>query len=169
MSGSLIKINEAVADNSSNKLTVTGIDSTYEVYMVKQTGITIANANELTHFRVTKSGTDVTSSNYDYVSKQLSGDRAFTNVAQAGNSSFGIDSMEDSDYWNGVLYLYNFANASEFDFISYELCHTESNLDLRSQQGGGLVTLASASDGLSFYPASGNIVTGTMTLYGIAK
>ena len=92
MSGSLIKINEAVADNSSNKLTVTGIDSTYEVYMVKQTGITIANANELTHFRVTKSGTDVTSSNYDYVSKQLSGDRAFTNVAQAGNSSFGIDS-----------------------------------------------------------------------------
>ena len=169
MSGSLIKINEAIADNSSNKLTVTGIDSTYDVYMVKQTGITIANANELTHFRVTKSGTDDTTSNYDYASVQLSGDRAFTDVSQTNNSSFGIDSLEDSDFWNGVLYLYNFANASEYSFITYELAHTESNLDLRSQQGGGVHTVASASDGLSFYPASGNIVTGTMTLYGLKK
>jgi len=36
-------------------------------------------------------------------------------------------------------------------------------------QGGAVHTVASASDGLSWFPVSGNIVTGTMTLYGLKK
>ena len=169
MAGSLIKINEAVADNTSNTLTVTGIDSTYDVYMVKQSNITIASASALTHFRITKSDVDDTTSNYDYASVQLSADRAFIDVGQTNLTSFGIDSMTSSDYWNGILYLFNFNNASEYSFITYELSHTEATGVLRSQQGGGVHTVASASNGITFYPASGNIVTGTMTLYGLKK
>tara|TARA_R100001460_G_scaffold48804_1_gene86985 strand:- start:462 stop:971 length:510 start_codon:yes stop_codon:yes gene_type:complete len=169
MAGSLIKINEAVADNSSNKLAVTGIDSTYDVYVVIQKNITIANASELVKLRVTKSGVEDTTSNYDSAFKQLSADRAFSNFSSTNSDSWGVDSLEDSDSYNGIYYLFNFANASEYSFITVELSHTESNLDLRAMQGGAVHTVASASDGLSWFPVSGNIVTGTMTLYGLKK
>jgi hypothetical protein len=167
--GSLIKINETVADNTANTMTVTGIDSTYDVYVVVQSNIKIAAASAFTHYRFTTGGTDDTSANYDYASEQLSADRAFTNVGLQNSTSFGIDSMHSADFWNAVIYLHNFNSSDEYSFFTYELSHTESTGNLRSQQGAGVLTVAQACDGLTFYPDSGNIASGTMTLYGLHK
>jgi len=64
---------------------------------------------------------------------------------------------------NGVYYLFNFANSSEFSFVTIESTHFQSTVH----------TVASASDGvfISFdnFASGSTIETGKFTLYGLKK
>ena len=62
MAGSLIKIGSVTAGGSSATLTITGIDSTYNVYMVHVKNIVPASDATIA-WRITKSGSVQTDSN----------------------------------------------------------------------------------------------------------
>ena len=171
MAGSLIKIDEEIVTSAVASVTLTGIDSTYDVYMVRFSGLT-ASANALLYARVTESGTANTTANYDNASKRLKTNATFDNDsatnATAWNFAQGIDDGTNVEN-NGIVYCFNFNNSSEYSFITVEYSSLNANDILASPAGGGVFTSSSSCDGIQFLLSTGNITGGTFTLYGLKK
>ena len=75
-----------------------------------------------------------------------------------------------SETQQGVAYLFNFGDASEYSFLTIEKSNMMADPNNLYGQHGALVhTVAEANDGLSFYIASGNISSGEFRLYGLKK
>ena len=174
MPGSLIKIAETTVSSAVASVTLTGIDSTYDVYMVRFNNV--APETDATNLRVrfTVSGTADSSSNYDRALKKLNASASFGNTSSTNEdhlrtSSAGIGTGT-SEIDNGILYLFNFNNASEYSFITIEETLLSSAETHSGNQGGGVLTVAQACDGIQFLmSSSGNIASGTFTLYGLKK
>jgi hypothetical protein len=171
MAGSLIKINEAIVTTATPSVTLTGIDSTYDVYMVRYNNVLPVNDNVLLSNRVTVSGTADTTANYDYAYKLLQANTTFSNVSATNDTDnvLGTNGTGGNESTNGIMYLFNFNNASEYSFGTVENTLREADTNLRGIQGGYVHTVAQACDGIQFFYASGNIASGTFTLYGLKK
>jgi len=182
MAGSLIKIDEfsissAVASvilgggsSGSSGLNVS-IDSTYDVYVVQYFNVFMSSDGANNRIRFTVSGSADTSANYDRATKQMYTNQGFSN-SSATNQTF-ITSLnlgttqDESD--NGTLYLFNFNNASEYSFITQEQIQTNNASEIAGNMGGAVLTVAQACDGIQFSASTGNIASGTFTLYGLKK
>ena len=170
MAGSLILIDSDTASNSAS-VSLTGISSTYDVYLCVLNGITpTADANF--NMRVTTSGTADSDSEYDKASEVFKVNTSFgtttdTDEAQWRiNSTVGTDTNEEA---NHTIYLFNFNNASEYSFYTNESVKLNSSGVLEGYQGGGVHTVAEANDGVNFFFTSGNIESGEFKLYGLKK
>ena len=171
MSGSLIKIDEEIVSSAVASVTLTGIDSTYDVYKVVYDNVQCDTDSQNFRIRVTKSSSADTTSNYDQAYKKLDssttfGNRSNTNQSYWETEELGTATQEQN---NGVLYLFNFNNSSEYSFITLEESTFNTEQTLTGRQGGAVHTVASASDGIQFFMESGNIESGTFKLYGLKK
>ena len=170
MAGKLVQVNKAVGDASSSLLTVTGI-SDNSVYLVAFYSLSTSLNNEVLKARVTTSGTPDSDSEYD---------RALVNFSSTGGVSANR-SHTNGDHWQvvenadddfggaqGILYLYNFNNSSEYSFYSQETVGAVSNQHA-GQMGGGVHTVSESNDGFSMYNSNGNnFKTGaTLVLYKV--
>ena len=171
MAVSLIKISETTVTSATASVTLTGIDSTYDVYMVRLNNAVPVDDNKYLTYRFTVSGTADSSANYDQALKELRADSAFDNVAQTNQTSGTFDNAGTGtgEQNNNVMYLFNFNNASEYSFATVEGTARSSSGHLRARQGGSVLTVAQACDGIQFLYTSGNIASGTFTLYGLKK
>ena len=173
MAGSLIKIDEEIVTSAVASVTLTGIDSTYDVYMVKYNNAIPNTDSSGFRFRVTVSGTADTTANYDTANKQLASDTTFVNNYGTNATEFGIVSLgtAGNESSNGIIYLFNFNNASEYSFVTYETIDRNTNGALRGSQGGGVHTVAQSCDGLEFFFSnSSDFASGSVfTLYGLKK
>ena len=172
MAGSLIKIDEEIVTSAVASVTLTGIDSTYDVYKFIINGITADTDSSLIKIRVTKSGTPDTTSNYDEAAKQLKAFAVFVNNSDTNATSWGLNNIGTNANSSSHItaYLFNFANASEYSFVTLEENTADTSTNVRGKQGGGVHTVASASDGVNvFLSTGGNIDGGTFTLYGLKK
>jgi len=171
MAGSLVLIQETTVSSATASVTLTGIDSTFDVYKVVYDNVQCDTDAQNFRIRVTKSGSADTTSNYDQAYKKLD-----------SSTSFGNRSNENQSYWeteelgtatqeqnNGVLYLFNFNNSSEYSFITLEESTLNTAQTLTGRQGGAVHTVASASDGIQFFMESGNIDVANFKLYGLVK
>ena len=170
MAGSLILIDSDTASTSAS-ISLTGIDSTYDVYLCVLSGITpTADANF--NMRVTTSGTADSDSQYDKASEVFKVDSSFgtttdTDEAQWKiNSTVGTDTNEEA---NHTIYLFNFSNASEYSMYTNESVKLNSSGGVEGYQGGGAHTVAEANDGVNFFFTSGTIESGEFKLYGLRK
>jgi hypothetical protein len=172
MAGSLIKIDEEIVTSAVSSVTLTGIDSTYDVYMVRFSNLQPVTDTANLRIRFTVSGTPDTSSNYDRALKELDAVNAFGSYYSTNADHFAFDgslSNATGEVANGVIYCFNFSNASEYSFITYEANVVNSFSQLRGRQGGGVLTVAQATDGIQFYMSSGNINSASCVLYGLKK
>ena len=171
MAGSLIKIDEEIVTSAVASISLVGIDSTYDVYMVRFNNVTPDTDAVNCYFRVTKSGTADTTANYNIAAKYLKSYTTFSNAFATNDTKFNFTEFGTgtSESTNGILYLFNFANASEYSFVTFEEQHIGSVQNHLGYQGGLVHTVASASDGVNFSTSSGNIASGTFTLYGLKK
>ena len=173
MAGSLIKIAETTVSSAVASVTLTGIDSTYDVYKVVISGYLNSTASGQ-RLRVTVSGTPDTTSNYDFAGKFLRSDTSFTtgnNTNQDEGQYSGLAVSTSPNSGNHILYLYDWNNSSEFSFWTMETTgfFDDSTDFLGGHQGGGVHTVAQSCDGIQFFSSSGNITGGTFTLYGLKK
>ena len=175
MAGSLIKIDEEIVTSAVGSVTLGGTDwdSSYDVYMVKFENVKPSTDNKDLYFQFTTSGTPDTSSNYDYAHKILRADTTFTNIGVTNTDKFtavsGVGNATGENA-NGVIYCFNFNNASEYSFLTVESTMRDRSAILVGEQGGAVHTVAQACDGLNFDMSSGNIDTGSkFTLYGLKK
>ena len=119
---------------------------------------------------VTKSGTAQTDSEYDIARKNLLTYASFSNTGNVNENklNFGNFGTGTSETHQGIFYLYNFNSASEYSFLVIDELHMMADPNnLYGTSGGAVHTVASASDGFSWVPASGNLTSGTFTLYKV--
>lgn len=173
MAGSLIKIDEEIVSSGVSTVSLTGIDSTYNVYVCVVNNVAPSGADRNLYMRVTKSGSADTTSNYSYGYIALRSDTTFSHIANSGQAfwqtSNYANSTGTSQTMNGVFYLFNFASASDYSFVTNETANLTGGNLLIGAQGGGVHTVASASDGLSFHYSADNIASGRFVLYGLKK
>lgn len=177
MSGSLIKIQETTVSTSTASVTLTGIDSTYDVYKLVVSNLTVGTDGSYLYGRVTESGTPNTTGNYVYANKFFRADNTFTNLADTGRTVFAMTERTEitNGFCNGTFYLFNFPNASEYSLMTVEEVHVQYQLTtVRGQQGCAIFKQTSACDGIQLFlidngGSAANIEGGTFTLYGLKK
>ena len=174
MAGSLIKIDEEIVTSAVASVTLTGIDSTYDVYMVRYNNVQPETDLQNLNVRFTVSGTADSSSNYDYAFKKLRTDTSFNTLTATNQDKLRTSATptgtSTSEVNNGLMYLFNFNNASEYSFITEEETMRSYTGLLIGNQGGGVLTVAQTCDGIQFFFDSGNIDTGSsFVLYSLKK
>tara|TARA_Y100001973_G_scaffold36112_1_gene54351 strand:+ start:136 stop:639 length:504 start_codon:yes stop_codon:yes gene_type:complete len=164
----LVQVATNTVSGSVSSVILTGINSD-DVYMVAFVGMATDTDNVNTDFRITKSGSAQSDNEYDAVNKDIKADASFGTNYQTNDNhlSFANIGTGESETANGIFYLYNFNNSSEFSFVSYETVNRRSTSVTRGLAGGLVHTVASASDGVQFFMSSGNITGGTFTLYKV--
>ena len=173
MAGSLIKIDEEIISSAVSSVTLAGIDSTYDVYKLIVNNVHPSSADSNLGIRVTESGTANTTSNYDNAGKFLRTAVSFGNSSNTNQDKFGFGSFvgagDTGDRVQGVFYIFNAPDSSEFTFITFEKIQTAESNEMTGNMGGGVFTSASAVDGVHIFINTGNMETGTFTLYGLKK
>tara|TARA_A200000159_G_scaffold93297_1_gene86677 strand:- start:362 stop:880 length:519 start_codon:yes stop_codon:yes gene_type:complete len=172
MSGSLIKLQEVEASSSASiTLGDSSWDTSYDVYMVKVNNFHTSADNVSLYVRFLVSGSPDTSSNYDYSQKTLRTLEVFGNEAQVNQDKINFGSIGNAtgEFYNGIFYLFNFNNASEYSYGTKENIYTNSSGDNKSENGGFVLTETQANDGIQFTVDSGDFASGTFTLYGLKK
>ena len=173
MSGSLIKIQEVTVSSEVSSVTLTGIDSTYDVYKLIGSNFQCADddKNLIVHF--TASGTADTSSNYDSAFQQLKAGSSYTDSSSSNSNALTIApslSNATNETGNVTLYLFNFSNTGESSFASVEANTILNNSEMRGFQGGFVLTVSQATDGVRFtWESSSNFSSGSFSLYGLVK
>ena len=166
----LIQIATNTVTSATSAVTLTGI-SDDSVYVVTILGAKCDTDAQGIRARVTTSGTPDTDSEYDLAAKEFKTTTSFGNSSAANQDNWFLQTIgtPTNEQYNGIHYLYNFANSSEFSFISAESCFLDLTPNLIGFQGGYAHTVASASDGVSFEMESAvNMNTGaTFTLYKV--
>ena len=152
-------------------VTLTGIDDSSAVYMVAFNDV-YWQTNDDMRTRVTVGGTIQTNTEYDIAGKFLYHDNGFGNTGGENGSSWDLNQgtgTSSSYALNGIYYLYNFANSSEFSYITVENVHRNTSQNRTGGfQGGAVRTSAENNDGISFFGASDNdFANGTFTLYKV--
>lgn len=165
----LVQVATSVSDGTATYLDVTGID-TDDVYMVAYTLIRTTQNNEGNQLRVLKSSSQDTTGNYDQAHKHFSTITSYSDGYQANASQFQIHDNSDDDNGGsqGLIYCYNFNSSSEYSFVTYENVSTVSNQQM-SNMGGGVHTVASASNGVRMFGNAGNAFKSgaRLTLYRV--
>ena len=174
MAGSLILIQKETLASATASVVLTGIDSTYDVYMVRVSNMQPVTDNKNMVFHITKSGSADTTSNYDHAYSYFNSTGSFGSSTGTNGSSatFGWSQGNGTgEKCNAILYLFNFPNASEYSFVTVESNWLDITPDFVGAQGGFVHTVASASDGVSFtMESSVNIEAGAeFALYGLKK
>ena len=176
MAGSLVLIDSETVSSSTTAVTLTGIDSTYNVYVLQIAGMTVS-ADEAPMMRVTKVGSAQTDSKYDEAKKYLKSDTSFTAFGQVDRDRIDATATIDSGSGaagNGTYYLFNFPNASDYSFVTIESNHLQAAVDnVRGFMGGFVHTVASASDGIQIsannWTSGSKLEAGEFKLYGLKK
>ena len=172
MAGSLIKIAETTVTSAVSSVSLVGIDSTYDVYMVTVSNLQCDTDVEDVKCRVTESSTPNTTANYDRASKLLRAGHSFSTQSASNETSWdmgtniGTATGESSNF---VQYIFYANNSSEYTFMTKEVAELNSTPELVGQQGGGVFTSTSTVNGINFFMDSGNIDVGNFKLYGLKK
>jgi len=172
MAGSLVLIDSETVSSGVPSVSLTGVDSTYDVYMVIVSNLQCDTDVEDVKCRVTEGGTANSTTNYDRASKLLRASTSFSDQYAADETSWdmgtniGTATGESSNF---VQYIFNANNSSEYTFMTKEVAELNSTPELVGQQGGGVFTSTSTVDGINFFMDSGNIDSGEFKLYGLKK
>jgi len=165
----LVQVATNTVTSAVASVTLTGIDSD-DVYMVAVSGATVSDPVSEIRARFTVSGTAQTTSNYDWADKFLRASSSFINdYATNQTNTRALNNTGDTggEGSNGIFYLYNFNNASEYSFMTIENV-TENGSEARGYQGGTVYTVAEAHNGIQFMNnGSGNITNAVFTLYKV--
>ena len=166
----LVQVATNTVTSAVASVTLTGIDSD-DIYMVALNNVTLNTSGSGFYVRVTTSGTADSDSEYDIAYKVLRADASFGNTANANGNLWDLTTqyVATGVSNNGILYLYNFNNSSEYSFITNETAFFWSGSNnLNGNQGGGVHTVAETNDGIHFVSDSGRTFeSGTFTMYKV--
>ena len=185
MSSSLVKVDEFTVSSPVASVTLGGgssgsstlnysIDSTYDVYMVLLRNVQGSSDSVSFKERFTVSGTAQTTNKYDYAAKTIRDTGSFSNNTASNGTELFVNTQTamgtgTGETLQGVRYLFGFPSSSEYSFVTMEMVFTDFDNSSRGGQGGGVYTVAEAHDGVNYFFASGNIASGTFSLYGLNK
>lgn len=166
----LVQVATNTVTSAVASVTLTGIDSD-DVYMVALNNVTLNTSGSGFYARVTTSGTADSDSEYDIAYKQLRAGGSFSNTSNTNGNLWDLTAqyVATGVSNNGILFLYNFNNSSEYSFITNETAFFWSGTNqLTGNQGGAVHTVSETNDGIHFVSDSGRTFeSGTFTLYKV--
>ena len=175
VSSDFVKINSSTASGASVDFTSSHFDnSTYSSYVFKFSNIKPGSDSK--HFCCRTSadgGSNYDSSGYDRVvderqsagNHQQNGGDAQSEVRLTTDSNWGSAANESL---SGTLNLYN-PGASEYTHMNFTMAYADDQAGTHwnSLHGSGQRTSAAAVTGIQFFPSSGTLSAGTITMYGV--
>ncbi len=174
MSGALIKIDEVTVTSAVSTVELGGAkwDSSYDVYMVNFSNLRPTTDNVLNRVRILVSSSADTTANYDFADLGLRSDTTFNNNGNVNQTYWEFDRSGNAtgENTNATLYLFNFNDTNEDNYINYEFAGNSPFDLIYGCQGSGVHTVDQIANGVQFFFSSGNIDTGSkFTLYGLKK
>ena len=170
MAGNLVQVDTETVTSAVASVTLTTIN-TDDVYMVAMHNVAPVTDNVYLKGRVTTGGTADSDSQYDRATKTLRANTTHGNGNEQNASEWYIQENTNgtgtSEVCNGIIYLYNFNNSSEYSFITVEMSSVDASTNHNGSQGARVHTVDEANDGINFFFSSGNIASGTFTLYKV--
>ena len=152
--GKLKQVSKAVASSSPSTLKVTGIDSD-SVYLLVVRNL-IPSSDDTIAWRVTKGGTIQTDSEYDVTREDMPTAASFQSNSAANQTSVTNATIESTrNGFQAIFHLYNFNSSSEYSMGTFETTSLVSTPQFFGGNGGFNHTVASASDGISFFFTGG--------------
>ena len=141
--------------------------NTNDVYAVFYHNLYMVNDGAVAALRLTVSGSADTTSNYDNARQNLYANQSFYDGANQNLSYFSSIGMGTThpESQCGVYFLYNFNNSSEYSYVTWAQNFTTETPEYIGPQGGGVLTVDQACDGVQFFANSGNIASGTFSMY----
>jgi hypothetical protein len=178
MAGSLIKIASNSTTSDVSTIDIGGADwnSSYDVYMVKIYNLQQSTGTDVRlKARILKSDNSADdTANYDYAMRGFRTEAGFDNLADTNQTEFSnltyLFRGNTSYNANGIFYLFNFNNASEYNFITVEgNGYGYDGSELMGAMGGGVHTVAQVAKGLQFSLTTNSISNINIDLYGLKK
>ena len=167
-----VKIATATVSSAVSSIDLTGMDSTYQNYMVEIDNVVNATDNVQLRFRFIQGGSTVTSSIYDSQIQRIAIAEGNTFLNKSENGSYlmlsqGTDANNDPQL-NGRFFVYNAPSTDAHTSYISDISHQHyDNHDHQRNLGHGEIENNTASTGMTFFFSSGNITAGTFRLYGI--
>jgi len=158
---------QTASDDSSLDFTNLG---TYNVHFMTFNDIHSANDNVILSIRFYENGTLETASVYQYAyqygnvngsfgeSNSTGQDRIYT-LMNLGNAT--------NETANGYSYFYNLIDSSKYSFSTFQSMTINNQPNGNMNFGSGVLPQASTVTGINVLMQSGNITSGTISLYGI--
>ena len=170
MAGQLVQVATETVTSTTSVVNLLGINDN-SVYM-----LAINNVNNTSQgsvkARVIKASdsSDDSTSNYDSAWKGLRTSTTFSNQSNTNSTEFNALTWSQGsasvDTAQGIFYLYNFFDSSEYSFMTFEgLAFGFSGSELLSAMGGGVHTVAQSNSGIQLRATTPNFESGTFTLY----
>jgi len=169
MAGKLIQVATHTITTPVNNFTITGIDSD-DVYMIAFSNVGVNTDSSYVLCQVgTTSGTSTT--DYARAEKVLKSTASFQN--NYSNSTIECQlcyfiGNATNEKGNGIIYLYNMYNASEYSFGTVETVYMNASDNGWGLAGGFVHKVAEQNDRFIFKNNGSNTLTsGTFTLYKV--
>jgi len=178
MAGSLIKITSASTTSNVSTIDIGGAnwDNSYDVYMVKIYNLQQSTGTDVRlKARILKSDNSADStSNYEYAMLGLRTEAAFDDLPDTGQTEWSnltyLFRGSTSYGANAIFYLFNFNNASEYNFITNEgVGYGYDGNELMGSVGSGVHKVTQVAKGLQFSLTTNSISNINIDLYGLKK
>ncbi len=170
MAGKLVQVATSTVTSAVASVTLTGIDSD-DVYMLAFNNVSPTTNQVDLRARVTESGTANTTSNYDRAVIGFRANDTYLDLSATNESSWDFGNNTGtgtSETTNGIIYIFNANNSSEYTFITFEIVEFDHSETTLGMAGGMVFTSASAVNGIElFFDSSSTTETGTFTLYKV--
>ncbi len=166
----LVQVATTTVTSATANVTLTGINSD-DVYQLVLNNVAPASDNYYLRIRFTESGTANSTSNYDYAQMYMQAGGGFLDLSGTNGDGVNITNHTNgtgtSETTNGIFPIYNANNSSDYTFMTTESSNVDSSNDHYGTQGGLLFTVNSAVDGVYLYYTTGNIASGTFSLFKV--
>lgn len=174
--GSLKLIETQTASASATIDFITGINSTYDTYIVKFSDVIPAINGTSFEMRVSTDGgaNFLIATNYHYATSEKHSDGTATDSLNSVVSSVILlvnDADSNVNYGvNGSLEIHNPSSTTGNIQSIYDLSYFhQSNACFTKVDGMGVYSAAGDVDAVRFLQGTGNIASGTISLYGVVK
>ena len=170
--GALVYISSQTASNSASVEFTTGIDSTYEEYIIEGVDIVCATDDQdLLMTFSTDGGSSYLNSGYGYAYTQMRAGGVVGGVDSASTSSIKVTDTQQNGAGYGAavqIRLYNPAGAT-LRKLGYVSAVDFQSTNIHTIAGACMNTTTSAISAVKFAYSSGNITSGVFRLYGVKK
>lgn len=173
--GALVFLEAHTASASATLDFTSFISSTYDTYMFKFVTIVPATSTAILNMRMGTGGGPTYDTGGNYGTQLF---RHSFNASALSGADSGATSIALTTAWlsagnhpiAGSLELYDPQNTSWFKWVSGKFVYPDSGIsNMAVSEMGGEYLVATAVTAVRFYMSSGNITSGTIRVYGVAK
>ena len=161
----LQQVKQEIVTSAVSSLIITGIN-TDDPYMLTVRDWAPTENTKVSRLRITKSGVAQTASYYQ-AHKSMSSTGTYSNGYKSNNSDFEFHFTASAYKTNAIMWLYDFNASDKQSHGLFETVAQDHSGNSMGVKGSFAHEVSSASDGIEFRFHSGNVASGTFTLYKV--